>query len=258
MQQRIFNISVDDISLDDLLCRFTSGMLVTPNVDHLILLQHNEAFYDAYQKADFVTVDSQIVFWALKLLGRGVKEKISGSDFLPAFCDHLALMNFRNPQTVASVFLLGGRQGVALEAMNRINSRVKSNLVIAAHSPSMNFGNDPAESSAVVEMVNNSGATALVVGLGAPKQEIWIANHRHLMPNVKQFLAVGASIDFEANVLARSPRWMSRFGLEWLFRLYKEPKRLWRRYLVRDPQFFWLVFKDRLSLYKNPIQGSQE
>jgi N-acetylglucosaminyldiphosphoundecaprenol N-acetyl-beta-D-mannosaminyltransferase len=258
MQQRIFNISVDSISLDDLLCRFTSGMLVTPNVDHLILLQHNKAFFDAYQKADFVIVDSQIVFWALKLLGREVAQKISGSDFLPAFCNHLAAINLKSSKNVASVFLLGGRQGVALEAMNRINKRVKNDLVIAAHSPSMNFGSDIVESSTVVEMVNRSGATALVVGLGAPKQEIWIANHRHLMPNVKQFMAVGASIDFEANVLARSPKWMSRFGLEWLFRLYKEPRRLWHRYLVRDPQFFWLVFKDRLSLYKNPIQGSQE
>jgi N-acetylglucosaminyldiphosphoundecaprenol N-acetyl-beta-D-mannosaminyltransferase len=251
-KQRILNIEVDNISIQDLLIRFTSGVLVTPNVDHLITLQSNAAFHSIYRKADFVTVDSQIVFWALKWLGRGVQEKICGSDFLPAFCDfHAEKLKKRQP--AASIFLLGGKQGVAQEAMRQINIRTASNVVVQAHSPSMNFVTDDAECAEVITLINRSGATALVLGLGAPKQELWLDKHRSKLVNITCYLAVGASIDFEAKVVERAPPWMSRVGVEWLFRLYKEPKRLWHRYLVRDPQFFWLLLKDKYGFYKNPF-----
>jgi N-acetylglucosaminyldiphosphoundecaprenol N-acetyl-beta-D-mannosaminyltransferase len=251
-KQRIFNIEVDDIDLQSLLVSFRAGVLVTPNVDHLIMLQSNPQFHAGYLKAEFVTVDSQIVFWALKWLGRGVQEKISGSDFLPAFCDYHAA-RLKNQQDGAKVFLLGGREGVASQAMRHINSRTRSNVVVQAHSPSMNFVNDATECANVIDLVNRSGATALVVGLGAPKQELWIESNRSKLVHVTRFLAVGASIDFEAKVVERAPAWMSKSGFEWLFRLYKEPMRLWHRYLIRDPQFFWLLLKDKLGFYKNPI-----
>jgi N-acetylglucosaminyldiphosphoundecaprenol N-acetyl-beta-D-mannosaminyltransferase len=251
-RQRILNIEVDNISIQDLLIRFDSGVLVTPNVDHLITLQSNPDFYSIYRKADFVTVDSQIMFWAMKWLGRGVQEKICGSDFLPAFCDfHAEKMKSNRP--AASIFLLGGRPGVAQEAMRQINTRTSSYVVLQAHSPSMNFVNDDAECTEVIEMINCSGATALVLGLGTPKQELWLDRHRSKLTNVTSYLAVGASIDFEAKVVERAPPWMSKVGVEWLFRLYKEPKRLWHRYLIRDPQFFWLLLKDKCGLYKNPF-----
>jgi N-acetylglucosaminyldiphosphoundecaprenol N-acetyl-beta-D-mannosaminyltransferase len=252
-KQRIFNIDVDDISLETLLERFDHGVLVTPNVDHLITLQNNQMFYAAYKTADFVTVDSQIVFWALKILGRGVQEKISGSDFLPAFCDfHAKRLSEEKPSL--SIFLLGGKAGVADMARRHINRRTSSNIVLGAHSPSMTFAENESECDSVIDIINRSGALALVVGLGAPKQELWISKYRSRLPKVKAFLAVGASIDFEARTVDRAPAWMSKLGVEWLFRLCKEPKRLWHRYLVRDPQFFWLLFLDLLRIYKDPFR----
>src|ERR1700690_3535542 len=104
-------------------------------------------------------------------------------------------------------------------------------------------------------MINDSGATALVVGVGAPKQEIWIARHRNRMPAVKWFMAMGATIDFEAGTLKRAPRWMSQSGLEWLYRLSQEPRRLSRRYLIECPPFFWLLAKQYLGIYRDPHQA---
>ncbi len=254
MKQKILNIEVDNVSLYELLRKFKSGLLVTPNVDHLITLQINKEFYRAYRSADFVTVDSQIVFFALKWLGRGVKEKISGSDFLPAFCNfHADLLKANQP--ALRPFLLGGKSDVAIKAMTEINARNRIDVVVGCMSPSMNFVSSESECQEAIKLINQSGATALVVGLGAPKQELWIARYRQQLPLVKVFLAVGASIDFEAKVIERAPKWMSRFGVEWLFRLYKEPRRMWHRYLVRDPLFFWLLIQDKLNRYKNPFSS---
>jgi exopolysaccharide biosynthesis WecB/TagA/CpsF family protein len=249
MKERIeiLNISVDNVAMRDFLERYKQGVLVTPNVDHLVMLQKNRKFWEVYRRADFVTVDSQIVFMALKFLGTPVKEKVSGSDVLPAYCQY----HRNNPEV--RIFLLGGREGVAQMAMERINRNTGREIVVGAHSPSMRFVESPEECARVVDLINKSGANVLVVGLGAPKQELWIDAYRDQMPGVHSFMALGATLDFEAGTVRRAPAWMSGAGLEWLFRLLMEPGRLWKRYLVRDPHFFWLLLRQRMGMYRSPF-----
>ena len=116
----------------------------------------------------------------------------------------------------------------------------------------MRFVDDEQEIADVLQMVSTSGATALIVGLGAPKQELWIHRYRGAMPGVKIFMGVGATLDYEAGSVRRAPHWMRSAGLEWLHRVMTEPRRYWRRYL-RDIEFFWLVALDRLGLYRAPM-----
>lgn len=243
----ILNVEVDDLTMEQFLRAYTGGVLVTPNTDHLILLQESRDFWCAYRAAEFVTVDSQILKWSMQLIGSTVRSKLSGSDILPAFCKH------HRDDPAMRLFLLGGREGVAQMAMERINARLGRNVVIAAHSPSMRFGEDGAENAAVIDLVNASGATALAVGLGAPKQELWIHTNRARMPQVRWFLAIGAALDFEAGTVKRAPPWVSSIGLEWLYRLLQDPKRLWRRYLIRGPRFFLLLLRQRLGIYRAPF-----
>ena len=92
----------------------------------------------------------------------------------------------------------------------------------------------------------------MAIGVGAPKQEKWICKYKHKLPNIKIFLAIGATIDFEAGNIKRAPKWMSDIGLEWLHRLLSEPKRLWKRYLIEDLPFLWLILEQKLNLYKLP------
>ena len=115
----------------------------------------------------------------------------------------------------------------------------------------MNFVNDEAESAEAIRQINESRATCLIVGLGAPKQEVWIARYRHLMPNVRVHMGVGATIDYEAEAVKRAPRWMTQNGLEWVYRMVTEPRRYWRRY-TRQLEFLWLVLLDRFGLYRPP------
>ena len=243
-RRRLLNVWVDDLTLSDLLPRLQSGTLFTLNLDHLYLLQRNPEFVAAYQNADFVTADSNYVFWSLACIRRRVREKISGSDVVPAFCRHYR----HNPEV--KIFLLGAAPGIAQKALERMNKRAGREIVVASHGPSMNFVNDEQEIAEVLTMINASGATVLIVGLGAPKQEIWINRYRGALKGVKTFMGVGATIDYEAGAARRAPRWM-RHGFEWLFRIATEPRRYFRRYL-RDLEFFWLVMLDSMGWYRAP------
>ena len=110
------------------------------------------------------------------------------------------------------------------------------------------------ECEELVRIVNESGANVLLVGVGAPKQEKWIIKYRDKMPGVKVFMALGATIDFEAGTLKRAPKIWQKIGMEWLYRCMKEPKRLFKRYFVDDMQFFYYFGKQLLGIYKDPFR----
>ena len=243
----ILNVDIKEISQNDLLKQLSSGVLYTPNVDHLVKLQQDKDFYNAYQKAEWVICDSKIVYLTSKLLSKPIPEAIPGSGFFSRF------YHYHKNDPCCRIFLLGSAPGVASEAMKRINGIVGRKIVVGAHSPSFGFEKNETECREIVDIVNASGATVLVVGVGAPKQEIWIAKYRNDMPHVKLFMALGATIDFEAGVKKRAPRIWQRMCLEWLYRFIQEPKRLFKRYFVEDLKFFGLFAKQLLHCYHNPF-----
>ncbi len=245
-QSRLLNAWVDALTIPEIIARLDEGgMLFTLNPDHLYHLQRNPDFAAAYADAALVSSDSKYVYWALGAIGRSIPCKTSGSDIVPAYYRHHA----GNPDV--RIFFLGAKPGIAQQALERVNRIVGRDIVVGAHGPSFDFVNDPAESAQAIDMINASGATCLIVGLGAPKQEVWMHRNRHLMPGVKVCMGVGAVIDYEADAVKRAPGWMNRNGLEWVYRMATEPRRYWRRY-ARTLEFFWLVLFDRLGLYRPP------
>jgi len=244
----ILNVKVDNISKQDLLAHFKEGVLVTPNVDHLMKLQRDKEFYEIYKKAEYVTVDSKIVFLALKFLGTPVKEVITGSDFFPSF------YNYHKDNKDVKIFLLGAMEGVADKAMTDINKKIGWPIVIGAHSPSFGFEKHEDECDKIIDIINETRANVLVVGVGAPKQEKWIYKYKDRLTHVKIHLAIGATIDFEAGNIRRAPKFMQIIAMEWLYRLYKEPKRMWKRYIIEDMPFFNLILKQKKGKYKNPFR----
>jgi len=247
----IIGVTLTNLDRRELFAQLTDGVFFSPNVDVLMKLRQDPEFFELFHQAEFRICDSRIVQLGSQFLGTPIKEKISGSDFLGEYCAHHA----QNPEV--KLFLLGAGPGVALEARRRINARIGREIVVGAHSPSFGFEKKPEECAALAQLVNDSGATALAVGVGAPKQEKFIMRYKSQMPGVRVFLAVGATIDFEAGNVPRAPAWMSGAGLEWAYRLYREPKRLWRRYLVDDLPFFWLLLKQRLGLDAFSKQGAR-
>jgi N-acetylglucosaminyldiphosphoundecaprenol N-acetyl-beta-D-mannosaminyltransferase len=144
------------------------------------------------------------------------------------------------------VYLLGGGPGVARRAAERLRATHPDLVIAGAASPRIDLGEPEALRRSIADEILRAEPDLVLVGLGAPKQEIWIHEVAHtLKPAV--LLGVGAAIDFLAGTAHRAPRWMSNAGLEWAYRLAREPRRLWRRYLVRDPGFLGIVLEQWIA-----------
>lgn len=211
-------------------------------------LQKDKDFYNIYQQAEWVVCDSKILYLFSKLLKHPLPEAIPGSSFFTSF------YMYHKDDENCKIFLLGAGEGIAEKALDNINRKVGRKIIVGAHSPSYGFEKDEKECKELVKIVNESGANVLLVGVGAPKQEKWIMKYRNNMPKVDIFMALGATIDFEAGTLKRAPLIWQKCGMEWLYRVIKEPKRLFKRYFVDDMQFFLYFSKQLLGIYKNPLK----
>lgn len=246
---RILNLDLHNWTFSDFLQQLEHGVVVTPNVDHFVKLQKDHDFYECYKNSEHIVCDSRVIQLLSKFLypGKGVVEQIAGSDLFPAFC-----MHHKNNTDNVKVFLLGGTDTSVVQAQEALNKNAGANIVIGGYSPPFGFESSDEELQKIVSRVNASGATALAVGVGAPKQEKWIHAHKDAMPEVKLFFAIGATIDFQAGAIKRAPRWMVKIGLEWLYRMMQEPKRLAKRYLLDDLPFLWQIVKQKFGQYTNP------
>jgi len=235
----LFGVQIDPLRMDEAVgqvlswaraeeprCRF----VVTPNVDHVVMLQHHEGLRAAYRDAGLVLVDGAPVLWSARLLNRKVPERVAGSDLVPALFDAVP------DDSPLSVYLLGAGPGVAERAAANIERTWPGVKIVGTYSPPLGFERDGAENSAILTRIADARPDVLVVGLGAPKQELWVHQHRNKL-TAKVALCVGATIDFLAGEKSRAPRWMQRIGLEWFYRVASEPKRLAARY-ARDAWIF--------------------
>lgn len=245
---RILNIDLISTSKSDLLKKMKTGIFMPVNVDMIIKFQTNEMFYHAYKNSNIVVCDSKIIYICLFLLNQPIKEVIRGSSFFSDF------YSYHKNNSDVRIFLLGAAPGVAQQAMDNINEKIGRDIIVGAHSPSFGFENNDQECSEIIELINNTNATVLAIGVGAPKQEIWIEKNKLKFTNINLFMSLGATIDFEAGNVKRAPLLIQKLGLEWLFRLINEPKRLWKRYLVDDLPFFYYVLKQRFGWYVNPFE----
>lgn len=211
------------------------AIVVTPNADHVVNLERDEALRAAYARADVVIPDGMPVVWASRLLGTPAKERVTGSDLMPRLCQIAAQQGLK-------VFLLGGQEAVARQAADNLVQANPGLLVAGVLSPPFGFERDAAQNAAIVQAIRASGADLVFVCLGSPKQEVWIANNTAQFEK-GVFLGVGAAVEFCAGTTRRAPGWMQRHGLEWLYRLSREPRRLTGRY-ARDFYFFVLVGRE--------------
>lgn len=241
---QLFNIDIDPLTLDQALTHIQGWIahrdglchyVVTPNVQHSVLVQEHAGLRAAYTDAGLVLADGFPVVLASRLLRRALPERVAGSDLVPAL---FASANAARP---LRVFLLGAAPGVAERAASRIAQQWPAVETVGVYSPPLGFERDDAENARIVKLVEAASPDVLVVGLGAPKQELWVHRHRQQIA-APVALCVGATIDFLAGEKRRAPRWMQRSGLEWLHRCASEPQRLAKRY-ARDavifPQLVW-------------------
>lgn len=207
----------------------------TPNPEQLFLAQENKEFLQVLNNSDLNIVDGAGLVWAAKRLNLGLLERIAGVDLMFSLCSLAADKGWR-------VFLLGGKDNVAQKAAAKLKDKYP-NIKIAYFAGSSNIANEiKVEREGSIERINKFGTDLLFVAYGAPYQELWIANN---LPSLKVGVAmsVGGAIDYIAGSVKRAPEWIRKLGLEWLFRLIRQPWRIKRQFkLIR---FVWLVLKER-------------
>ena len=222
--------------MDRLVRAGQGGTVFTPNVDHVVLSKHNPRFRAAYASASLSLVDGTPVLWAARLLGQPLPAKISGSDLVLPLMERAAQKGHR-------VYFLGGDPGVAERAKAVLERRFPALQVVGIDDARIHV--DSIEKD-VLQRIRDAKPDLVLVALGAPKQEIFSNEQREtLKPAV--LLGIGASLDFIAGSRRRAPGWVSSVGLEWLYRLVQEPRRLAGRYLLRDPEFLWIVGRQLLK-----------
>jgi N-acetylglucosaminyldiphosphoundecaprenol N-acetyl-beta-D-mannosaminyltransferase len=179
--------------------------------------------------AERVTPDGMSLVWALRRLGARGVSRVYGPDLLPEICARAAQRGVR-------VGLYGGEEGVVLRLRTRLLERFPRLEIPFAWSPPFREL-EPEEDARATAAIEDAGVGVLFVGLGCPRQERWMAAHREALPCV--LVGVGAAFDFLSGAKPQAPRWVMAAGLEWLFRLLHEPRRLWRRYLVGNARFLF-------------------
>lgn len=203
----------------------------------LMMCRENANVMQAINGADMVTADGMPVVWVQRQRGFPQAERVYGPDVMLALCEKTAGTGLRH-------FFWGGQPGVADQLVGRLKAQFQKLAVAGTFSPpiaDLESQPDPA----VIERLNASQADIIWVGLGSPKQDLWMSLYRPTL-SAPLLIGVGAAFDMLAGVRSQAPRWMQRSGLEWLFRLAQEPRRLARRYLVYNPLFVWHVLRESL------------
>lgn len=246
---RIGQVNIDPVTFEEaletiaaLVGRREGGAVFTPNVDHVVKAEGNPDFSRAYARADLCLADGMPIVWASRLLGSPLPAKVSGSDLLLPLMRLAAERRWR-------VYLIGGGPGVAEEAGEKL--RELGVTIVGTDSPVVGPDGTSDSSDETLKRLAAASPDLVLVAFGAPKQELWIDRFGgRLDPAVA--IGVGGSLDFLVGRTRRSPAWMSRLGLEWLFRLLQEPRRMWRRYLVEDPAFAAIVARTRRRARREP------
>jgi N-acetylglucosaminyldiphosphoundecaprenol N-acetyl-beta-D-mannosaminyltransferase len=213
------------------------GMVCVATVHMVMEAFDAPDFQRSVNAADLVTPDGVPLVWALR--GRGLREtrRVYGPTLMRLVCR-------RAEERGLPIGLYGGSPEVLARLRERLIARHPMLRVAFAASPPFRPETEE-EDASTVQAIEASGARILFVGLGCPKQERWMAAHRQALPCV--MLGVGAAFDFLAGSKRQAPGWLQRAGLEWLFRLASEPRRLWRRYLIQNPRFLFHLARQRKS-----------
>jgi len=232
----ILGTGIDAIAFDQALERLAfwaahrqSRVVCVCNAHSVVTATEDLAFKRALDSSDLATADGAPVAWLMRRLGHSGQRRVSGPDLMLAYCE-------RASGTSQSVFLLGGTSATLAGLQNELLRRFPRLNIAGAHSPPFRTLTSE-EDDHLVEMINLSGASTVWVGLGCPKQELWMAAHRGRVQSV--MIGVGAAFEFFGGSRRRAPRWMQASGLEWLHRLINEPRRLWRRYLITNTAFIF-------------------
>ena len=241
---RFMNTYIDNITLNEAVKHIEEcidkrviGQVITPNVDQIVRIEWDDYFREICKNCELLLVDGHPLMWIAKLYKQPFKQKIPGSDLVPILCKRATKKGYK-------VFFLGAAEGVAAKAAENLQKMCPGLQVVGTYSPPFGFDKDEKELEKINQMLLNSKADMLFVGMGVPKQDIFIYENMHKY-QIPMSFSIGGTIDFIAGAQKRAPKWISNSGFEWLYRFFQNPKRMFKRYFVDDLKIIKLIWKYR-------------
>lgn len=240
----LFDVKFNNVTMAEFLKLLTelittdkkNNLIQTVNVDHIMLMKEDPEFNKIVKNAAMITCDGMPIVWASKFKTAKLAERVTGADMTLEIFKNSAANNYK-------VFILGAGPGVAELATKKARDLYKDVQIMGVYSPAKEELKDAEKSKEICRRINESEANILLIALGAPKQEKWYWSNKEFL-DVNAIIGVGASIDFIAGTQERAPKWMRNAGMEWSFRLMKNPNRMFQRYIVRDSKFLPLFLKE--------------
>lgn len=236
----MLGVDISNLTMDEAVARIAATVkdkrkqsFAFVNADCLNQASHNAAYARVLSRQAAVFADGSGIRLAARMRGQHIRDNVNGTDMLPLLCSLAAREGH-------GIFLLGAREGLAEEVGRRMTAD-HPGLVISG----TQHGYFPqADTQAIIDAINASGARILLVAMGVPQQEMWISRHLEKL-NLNVVMGVGGLFDFYSGRIPRAPLWMRRGGLEWIYRLWQEPSRMWRRYIVGNPLFVWRAWREQ-------------
>lgn len=202
---------------------------VVVNAAKMVNMQHNENLRRSVVESNIINADGQAVVWASKILGKELPERVAGIDLMERLVSRANEKGYR-------IFFLGAKEKVVKAVVEKYKSEYSGDIIAGYRNGY--FTAD--EEAGVVEQITNSGADILFVAITSPKKEIFLNTHKKAI-KTPFIMGVGGSFDVVAGITKRAPLWMQKNGLEWLYRVYQEPSRMWKRYLVTNTKFILMI-----------------
>jgi len=238
---QFLNTHVDNLTMQETLHRVNHAITQNKQIHHtvvnagkIVAMQEDIDLRKSVNDADIINADGQAVVWASKFLRKPIKERVAGVDLM----DNLVRMAAKNNY---KIYLLGAKEEV-VSKLTQIYSEKYGDKLVAGY---RNGYFKKEEEADIVKDIAQSGAQMLFVAISSPIKENFLYRHREALSEVNFIMGVGGSFDVFAGKVKRAPVWMQKLGMEWFFRFLQEPKRMWRRYLIGNSKFIYLVFKER-------------
>ena len=242
-QIHILNTRIDNLSMQETLDIIDRNIQEKKQIHHIVVnagkivaMHQDEQLRKDVNSADIINADGQAVVWASKFLGKPLKERVAGIDLM----QNLVKLAY---QKKYKIFFLGARE-VIVNKVVKIYQQQYTPEIIAGY---RNGYFTKEDEFAIASQIAGSGANMLFVAISSPKKENFLNTYKNELKNVQFIMGVGGSFDVVAGKIKRAPKWMQNSGLEWLYRLLQEPKRMWKRYLIGNSKFIGLVLKEKFS-----------
>ncbi len=216
---------------------------VAVNAGKMVSIQKDYSLFQSVINSDIINADGQSIIWASRLLGCPLPERVAGIDLM----ESLVELAYQKGYTC---YFFGAKENVLRKLVNHYTKVYSSSLIAGFR----NGYFDQTEEEEIAKDIANSKADILFVAITSPKKEIFLNKYKEII-NTPFVMGVGGSFDVVAGVTKRAPKWVQNIGLEWFYRFIQEPERMWKRYLVGNTKFIYLIFRQKLGLYNNPFES---